>query len=139
MTVVDASVAVKWLLPEEGAHAAALLLASGDGLMAPALIRVEVAAAIARKVRLKEIEALDGEAALALWLQSIADGVIMLVPDGVDLQRAWNIATTVNHPLQDCLYLALAERIGASLVTADDKFVAKARGKHVGVRWLGQI
>jgi predicted nucleic acid-binding protein len=42
----------------------------------------------------------------------------------------------LSHPLQDCLYLALAERLGAPLVTADKKFVAKARASHTLVRVL---
>jgi len=49
MIVVDASVAVKWFFPEAGTAEAQQVLASGDRLAAPALIRVEVAAAIARK------------------------------------------------------------------------------------------
>src|SRR5215212_9094024 len=118
MIVVDASVAVKWLLPEGGWVAAQELLTGDERLMGPALLRVEVAAAIARKVRFGEIEAQDGDSAIALWLQSLKDGVITLTPDELDLPHAWNIAVTLKHPLQDCLYLALAERIGAQLITA---------------------
>jgi predicted nucleic acid-binding protein len=50
MTVVDASVAVKWYFPEPGAEAAESVGLGSEELVAPALIRVEVAAAITRKV-----------------------------------------------------------------------------------------
>jgi predicted nucleic acid-binding protein len=136
MIVVDASVAVKWLFPEPGEGAAQCLLTGGDSLLGPALIRVEVAAAIARKARAGEIGAQDAETAAELWLQAIADGVVELVPDEADLSRAFRLALALNHPLQDCLYLALAERLGAPLVTADERFVMKAGPSHPGIRLL---
>ena len=136
MIVVDASVAVKWLLPEAGAESAQRLLDSGDGLMGPALIRVEVAAAIARKSRFGEVDRRDAAAAAELWFQSIADGLIALSPDDVDLPRGFRLALELGHPVQDCLYLALAERLGAELFTADRKFVARAGPSHPAVRAL---
>ena len=136
MIVVDASVAVKWLLPEPGDAAAQELLASEERLVAPSLIRTEVAAALARRARFREIEPCDAEAAMGLWLQTLRDGVIGLVADEADLATALRLAVELSHPLQDCLYLALAERLGAPLVTADQKFVVKARASHALVRLL---
>lgn len=138
MIVVDASVAVKWLLPESGSSDAQELLSGNERLLGPSLIRVEVAAAIARKVRFGEIQSEDGDGAIALWVQSLRDGVITLVSDELDLSNAWAIAVKLNHPLQDCLYLALAERIGAQLITADERFAAKAVAQnHAGITLLG--
>ena len=54
--VIDAGVAVKWLVAEEGSDAADRLLANGDDLYAPRLMASEVANALWRKVRLGEIE-----------------------------------------------------------------------------------
>lgn len=127
---------MKWLLPEPGSDAAQELLESGEQLIAPALIRVEVAAAIGRRVRLSEIDRLDGEAAFFLWLQCLAKAVVELVPDEQYLSRAWAIAMRLKHPLQDCLYLAVAEGHKAAMVTADKKFAAKVvSGKRI--RLLG--
>ncbi len=138
MIVVDASVAVKWFFPEPGEAAAQQLLSSGRRLVAPCLIRVEVAAAITRKARLKEIDKRDAEAAANLWLQSILDGVVSLIPEDADLSAAVKLALALEHPLQDCLYLALAERAEAPLITADEKLVEKASFSHPCVRLLGQ-
>ena len=136
MIVVDASVAVKWLLPEPGDAAAQELLASEERLVAPALIRTEVAAALARRARFREIEPRDAEAAMGLWLQTLRDSVISLVADEADLVNALGLAVELSHPFEDCLYLALAERLGAPLVTADKKFVIKARASRALVRVL---
>ena len=65
-----------------------------------------------------------------LWLQTRRDGVIGLVAEEADLVTALGLAMELSHPLQDCLYLALAERLGAPLVTADKKFVVKAHTSH---------
>jgi predicted nucleic acid-binding protein len=136
MIVVDASVAVKWLLPEPGDAAAQELLANEERLVAPSLIRTEVAAALARRARFGEIEPRDAETAMGLWLQTLRDGVIGLVADEADLVTALGLAMELSHPFEDCLYLALAERLGAPLVTADKKFVNKARASHALVRVL---
>ena len=78
------------------------------------------------------------ETAVDLWLRAIADGVITLVPDEADLPRAVKLALALKHPLRDCLYLALAERLGAALTTADEKFAAKTRPACDSVRLLGE-
>ena len=49
MIIVDASVIVKWFIPEVGNVAAKALLSAADELMAPELARVEVASALIRK------------------------------------------------------------------------------------------
>ncbi|HEV3304463.1 MAG TPA: type II toxin-antitoxin system VapC family toxin [Planctomycetaceae bacterium] len=51
MIVVDASVAVKWFIPEPGEEAAVKLLDGTNGLISPALIRLEVTGAIIRRYR----------------------------------------------------------------------------------------
>lgn len=136
MIVVDASVAVKWFLPEPGSSAARDLLFSADKLIAPALIRVEVAAAITRKVRLAEISAAEAEAACALWMDALSKGVITLSPDGEDLMAAVALALRLRHPLQDCLYLAAAQRREGFVITADPKFAERAMQLSMDVRLL---
>jgi predicted nucleic acid-binding protein len=137
VTVVDASVAVKWLLPEPGSDEAQSLLDSGENLAGPGLMAVEVAAALARKSRLKEIAPKDADAALELWLQSLADGLVEIVRDEEDLRGAFRLARALNHQLQDCLYLALSERLQATFVTADAQFERKARHVYPEIRLLG--
>ena len=135
--MVDASVAIKWLLPEPGSDEAQGLLDSGENLAGPGLMAVEVAAALARKSRLKEIAPQDADAALELWLRSLADGLVEIVRDEEDLRGAFRLARALDHRLQDCVYLALAERLQATLVTADEEFERKARQVYPEIRLLG--
>jgi predicted nucleic acid-binding protein len=136
LTVVDASVAVKWFFPERGSPAAQALLAQPEQLAAPALVRIEVYAAITRKVRLGEIAPDEARAACKLWGSAIEKGVLALVPDEQLLSEAIELALKLAHPLQDCLYLALAEREQAVLMTADPKFQGRAQAAYASVALL---
>ena len=139
MIVVDASVAVKWLVPEADEDAAERILEEEPRLVGPTLLRTEVAAAIARKVRFGEIGSEQAEAALAAWTAMLRRPEVHLIPEDHDLARALALALELNHPLQDCVYLALAERLEAALVTADEKFAAKARRRHPRIRALASF
>ena len=136
--VVDASVAAKWFMPEEGSGAALQLLNSDTSLAGPSLLRVEVAAAITRKVRLREMEAGDALEAVDSWLLSLARNMVTLYADEADLPAASRLATELKHPLQDCLYLALAIRLETALITADSKFAKRARTAYPNTLLLGK-
>jgi predicted nucleic acid-binding protein len=139
MIVVDASVAVKWLVSEQDEDAAEELLRTEAQVAGPALLRVEVTAAIARKARFGEIQVAQAEAAIELWLTILGRADLDLLAESPDLPRALKLSLELNHPLQDCVYLALAERLDAPLVTADEKFAAKARRRHPRIRTLASF
>lgn len=126
MTVVDASVAVKWFLPEPGSEQALKLLGAGQALIAPDLIRTDVPAAITRKVRMNGLDAADAKECVRLWLDALKDGVVQVNSSLEDLREGANLALQLHHNIYDCVYLALARRISARLVTADGKFFEKA-------------
>ena len=120
--VVDASVALKWLVEEEGSAAAAALL-DGRTLFAPALIHVEVANALWRMMRVGRLS--DEEAADALSLMDRAP-LRRRVEDRALTAEALRLARLLDHPVYDCLYLALAIEVGAPVITADARFVGAA-------------
>jgi predicted nucleic acid-binding protein len=136
--VVDASVAAKWFLPEQGSDLADALLEGGDKLMAPGLIRVEVAAAITRRVRIGALDQPEAARACDAWREALDSGVVTIVPDEECLGEAVRIALDIRHPFQDCLYLALAARLDAQLVTADPKLVERGRSAWPSIRLLSQ-
>lgn len=136
MIVVDASVAVKWFLEEPGSEAAGQLLEGKEGLTAPQLIRLEVAGAFTRRARAGQLESSDAQRLWTRWFDEVARGVLSLVDDAVLLPAAVAHALALRHPLQDCLYLALAEELGAPLVTSDRRLAERAP-EHFRVRLLG--
>ena len=138
MIVVDASVIVKWFVPEVGDAAAKALLSASDQLMAPELARVEVASALIRKGIRQEFTREDVENTLGAWFRALADGQIVLLPDADDIGAAADLALELQHPLPDCLYLAAAERLGAALMTADRAFARRAAARSDLVKLVAE-
>jgi predicted nucleic acid-binding protein len=136
MIVVDASVIVKWFIPEVGADRAKALLVTGDELIAPELARIEVASAMVRKGLREELASADVESTLRAWFRALADGQVFLLPNADDLEAAAKLALELQHPLPDCLYLAAAERLGVALITADRAFVRRAHQRSHLVQLL---
>lgn len=125
--VVDASVAVKWFVPEPGNDAAQKLLAGDKPLIAPALIRIEVTSAFVRQFRRDVLPEEDARAAHEAWEQMLTEGTIRLVADADLFEEAVACAFAARHDLPDCLYLALAKRMRALVVTADAALVERGR------------
>ena len=126
--VIDASVAIKWVIEEDGTKEALAL--RRQALAAPDLLVAECAKILRKKVRRKELS--EPEAAFAAGLLARAD--VELVAMRPYLEAATRIAAGLDHPAYDCFYIALAE--GLSLVTADSTLVRKASGRYAG-RVLG--
>jgi predicted nucleic acid-binding protein len=123
--VIDASVAIKWVMPEQGADRAAALRAQPDELIAPTLIAAEIGSVMRRRAAAEELttrEALDAaEIATAL--------ISRMIPIPELASRALELAIQLRHPIYDCFYLALAERENVPLISADKKLIAV--GKRV--------
>jgi predicted nucleic acid-binding protein len=136
MIVLDASVAVKPYLEEAGSEAATELLAGTARLLAPELIRLEVAGALCRRVRNNELNAADAEMRCQHWLAELNKGLFALTPDRDLLAEAVALSTKLKHALADCLYLAVAIRSHAPLVTADRAFHERARPLYKKVTLL---
>lgn len=130
--VVDASVAVKWLVEEPGSVAAHEL--KGRDLAAPALLRVEVANVLRTLVVRGAANAT--EAAELFRLLQTAPMLIVDHDDALEM-RAMNLALQLGHPVYDCLYLALAERMDRTLITADARFLRALRASPGAVDAIG--
>ncbi len=118
--VIDASIAVKWVIEEEGTSQS-LMLRRRAKLMAPELLVAECANILWRKVRLNELS--KDEALLAARLLQAA--AIEFAPTRSLLEAATRIAIELDHPAYDCLYLALAIERDCLFVTADERFLRK--------------
>lgn len=127
--VVDASVAVKWLVAEEGSDAARDLGENGDEMHAPRLMASEIANALWRKARLGEIELSEAGAMIA----AVPGMPVRWSSDEEVCADALRLALALDRPVYDCMYLALAHRLGAMLVTADLRFAdALSSTEHGG-------
>ena len=116
--VVDASVAIKWYLPEIHDAAARRLLIEGHTLLALDLLFSEGGNILWKRVRSGELSAVEAETILkslgGLGLSIFASWPLVLL--------ALDIAVQTQRTVYDSLYLALAIREQAILVTADSRF-----------------
>jgi len=133
VAVLDASVAVKLVVPEAGTAESLAVFERPLRWVAPRLMVVEVASALRQKCAHQAMTTAHAAEALAATLDAVADGVVDLADDEVLVQSALNLALTLGHKVPDCLYLALAAREGALLATADRKLLALARSRGIEV------
>lgn len=138
MIVVDASLAVKWFLPEPGAEAAAALLLEQDEIAGPDMLAVEVHATLVRGANMVKSNRVEAETAIRRFQAMIELGEVTLMRSLPNqIERAANIAIDLGHPLKDCLYLVQAMEMDCELVTCDARFAEKAKGVWARVRVLG--
>ncbi len=125
--MVDASAAVDWLLQTSAGQRIEERIYSGhETLHAPHLLDLEVAQVLRRLVRETVISAQRGEEAI----QDLMDLRVTRYPHFVFLSRIWQLRHNVSA--YDAAYLALAEKLDATLVTRDAR-LASASGRAVAI------
>lgn len=121
--VIDSSVTFKWVVPESDSDKAISLrddFRSGvDELIAPDVFPIELAHALTRAERQGRISVSQAMQLLAGVLQTAPN----LHPSLPLLPRAVELSSQTRVGVYACLYTALAEREGCTLVTADVRLV----------------
>jgi predicted nucleic acid-binding protein len=130
--VIDASVAVKWVIEEEGTKEALAL--RDRALAAPDLLIAECANVLWKKVCRNELS--EREALFAAGLLARAD--IELMAMRPYLEAAVRIAVALDHPADDCIYIVLAEAEGLRFVTADMSLLRKI-GRQASERYADRV
>lgn len=113
--VVDASVMVKWFVPEVHAEAARRLLREDFSLSSPDLVRAEVGNVLWKKWRRNQLTT----EAVEEILRDLRSFTLAIENSGPLMGTAWDVARLYDRSFYDGLYVALAERAGCPLVTAD--------------------
>ncbi len=140
VVIVDASIAIKWVLAEVDSFRAETLLAewikTGIKIFAPDLLAYELTNALYRKVRKGEItlerakEALEEISHTEITFNFSSD--FALSTRAIELASFFNLPATY-----DSHYLALAEHKGCELWTADMRMWNSVKGKLDWVHWMG--
>ena len=136
--VVDASLALKWVVPEDDSEIAQAVRfrwqSSGESPVGPPIFRSEVTNALYQMVRKGGLRVEDATEALNALLLALA----IVEPAGL-----YDAALTIADELgigatHDALYVALAESEGCELWTADRSLVRAAQPRFPRVRWIGE-
>ena len=130
MIVVDASTLLEFLLNTDASpRVASRLFDSGETLHAPNLLDLEIAQVLRRDERAGVLSAARAKSAL----EDLGDLVIARYPHDVLLTQVW--ALRRNLTAYDAVYLALAQVLGATLVTRDST-LASVKGHTSRVELL---
>ena len=120
--IVDASVGVKWLVPEPDRDLALQLLVRLD-LAAPDLFKLEIGNLLGKRRRQGVILA---QFAKDAWAE--LDELPVRQQLSADLvDSAFDLSLQVGAAIYDCVYLAMADATDDVLVTADERFARAVR------------
>jgi predicted nucleic acid-binding protein len=123
--VVDTSVAIKWVIPEENTPRALALLRYS--LCAPDLLVAECANVFWKMARRSQLSAEEAQRGVVLLQGANLD----LVPMRLLLPRAVAWACRLDHAAYDCFFIALAQARDEPLVTADRVLRDRVAGRGV--------
>jgi predicted nucleic acid-binding protein len=123
--VVDASVGVKWFVPEVHAAEARAWRTGPDELHVPAFFfDLEIANILWKKVRGAEITRADADL-IPVQLPALP---VKRHPESPLLVAAFDLADRAQRTVYDCLYVALAVQLGGRMVTADQRLYNSLAG-----------
>lgn len=129
--VIDSCTAFKWFLTEQESDEARLLRDSFRNqladLIAPDIFPIEIVHALTRAERQKRITPLEG----AELVEDLFQVLPILYTSLPLLPRAYELSSRVRIGVYDCLYVALAEREGCSLVTTDQRLITNLPGSPI--------
>ncbi len=120
--VLDASAAVRLILADPAAADPAERIGGAALVQAPELMLSELANTLWKLQRADRLNDLEPQELLA----EARELVDRLEPDRHLQAEALALASHLNHPVYDCLYLALARREAASLISSDQRLNALA-------------
>ncbi len=127
--VVDASVAIKWIVPEKDSQQAKLYLHSHlsqkEKILVPELFFYEIANTLTTKFT---IPVSNG---LALLRKIFQFNLILYHPGQGDIESATRLSREFKTSVYDMLYAVMAQKHNTILITADEKFAAKTKFSHV--------
>lgn len=134
--VVDASIAMKWVIDEELSEQARALLRDQAvyPIVAPLHFLSEVTNALHQRVRRGHMTDDEAQDALA---EIVRLGVTLQDSPGL-YGQALTFARSNRLPATyDSLYVVLAQILGIELWTADERLLNAIRAKAPWVRWIG--
>lgn len=128
--VIDASVAIKWFLPEPNSINAIRLLDAGHELAAPDLIFPECGNVLWKKWLRQELE----PEVIPVLLGDLCRMNVRIVPTFSLIDEASRIAVAWRRSFYDSIYIALAVASNGHMITADEKLCNALKGTPLAQR-----
>jgi predicted nucleic acid-binding protein len=136
--VIDTSVAIKWYIPETHSVEAKAYIAKGVDRHAPDYLLAEAASVVLKRLRTRDVKLRLSDDEGRMVMAALKVSPIQLHESRPLIDPAFAMAEKIGASLYDCLFLALAIRLGGQLVTADQKLFKKIKiSQHADrARWV---
>jgi predicted nucleic acid-binding protein len=121
--IIDATAAIALIVESGRTEIVREIFSSTAELAAPDVLIAETANAIWNYRRAYAFSA----EAVGEFLEGLCENVA-IVPSCALVKEAYAIAIELNHPAYDALYLALAKRDAAQIVTFDERLLRRVAG-----------
>lgn len=135
--VVDASVGIKWFVPEVLSPEALVFRNSGHDFHVPAFFDVEIANIVWKKLQRGELNRQEAHDIVT----QLATLPVMRHPESPLLAAALDLADKTQRTVYDCLYLALAQQLGGVMMTADQRLANALAATPLAafIKYLGAV
>lgn len=133
--MVDASLVVKWFIPEIHSDAARRWLGASHDYVAPDLLFSEAGNTVWKKVRRKELEETEGRQ----LVKDLAQVAVETVATRSLLEDGLALALTAGITVYDAMYLTLAVRLETEVITGDERFAEKIAGRPLLARHVRRL
>ena len=138
---IDTSLLVPYYCPEALSRGAERTIRGDPSPAVSDLVEIEFFSALARKVRVREMSQIDATRAGERFLDHLQAGFyarIAVQRRRYEAARAWLARFTLPLRALDALHLALADREGFRLATADQDLSRSAKRLGVAVTLVGR-
>jgi predicted nucleic acid-binding protein len=125
--VIDATAVVAFCLNEQGLNKERVASHLRSGVVSVDLVRVESANAILVAKRRGVVQESQATLALSSMLEISRDNIKMVPQDDNLISDAFEIGQSANLAIYELLYLSLARRVDASLLSKDTRQIRAAR------------
>ena len=136
--VVDASVVIKWFIPEPYSTEARVILEDYQlgavSLLAPDLMNAEFGNVVWKKHLFQGLGATDAQTVI----EEFRKLRFRLTPTAALLEKAYHLAVAHRRSVYDMIYLALSNVENCKLVTADERLANAIGSSFPNVIWLGK-
>lgn len=116
--VIDASVALKWVINENQSDEALILLDQLDTIVCPEIFFIEIDAVLTKRVRMRELTIAEAKEKKGYFRRLPCQ----LIPANKIGDEAFELSTIFNLSYYDALYLVTSIKYERVLYTADIRF-----------------
>jgi len=135
--VCDASIAFKLIVAEPDSDQA-LDFVRSVRVIVPEFMFLEIGNVLWSRIRRRDLNVHEAKR-LVDCLRGLGFETLQIGPF---LDRALQIASSIDHPVYDCLYIAIVEHFSVPLITADKRLISAVRRaglRNVDVRQLDEF